>query len=189
MADDSERLLGVPFDDLLVTVIETKFPWLHAGRVVWARTQDWKQALFWVKPDGEVRHLNGPDGLANLSRMLVESTGPLPKGLPPIKLAEATRQLTFEPRGQVASREFLQRVRPYMANWLAEDNPQSRKLFEEQCEDPALHQQGHGWTLLFRCFNVKGGVELWTVKGDESHVAETKKTLVCPAGTFVWPMA
>lgn len=189
VADDCERILKMPFDDLVISLVETKYPWLKSGRVVWARTPEWKQALFWVLPDEKPMHLNGPRGLSYVSRMLVESTGPLPQSLPPTRLAETIRQLTYDPRGQVGSRDFLARVRSYIKNWLVDDNAASQTLFEEQCEDPVIHTDKETWTLTFRCLNVQGGVELWTVKGTSSRIQEAVNIPIHPTGTFAWPMA
>jgi hypothetical protein len=189
VADDCERILNIPFDDLIVAVIETKYPWLKKGRIVWARTPEWTQALFWVLPDEEPMHLNGPQGLSYVSRMLVESTGPLPRGLSPTKLAETIRQLTFDPRGQVTSREFLHRVRPHIGYWLAEDDDDNRRLFEGQCEDPTILNENGTWILKFRSFNTYGGVEQWIVTGTPAHIVEAQSALMYPKGTFIWPMA
>jgi hypothetical protein len=185
-----EKILGAPIRRVFASVVETKFPWLRTGRVVWARTPGWKQALLWVVPEREPMQLNGPDGLSYLSEMLVDSTGPLPGGLPPLRLAETIRQLTYDPRGVVASPDYLGRLGSGITDWLKHDTPVDRRLFEEQFTEPVLQcHDGGSWSLEFHCFNVAGGVEQWHADGDAGRILRAARSPRVADGTFRWPMA
>jgi hypothetical protein len=182
--------LGVPFDHLLVGRIESEFPWLKTGGILWARTVDFKSVLFWVRDQGPPIWLNPPElkGLPGLSIMLSQNVGDLPGNIKPVELAEAVRKLAVEPRGYVASQEFLKKHTPYLAGWLKEDNQKTRNLFAQQCADPVLDKvEGKPWKLSFAYFNPQGGVEKWVVEGDANHVASAKKSEGLADGTFRWP--
>ncbi len=200
--------LEVPFEHLIVGRIESEFPWLKNGGIVWARTVDFKSALFWVRNEGPPIWLNPPElkGLPGLSVMLTTSVGELPGEVKPIPLAEAVRKLSVEPRGYVASQEFLKKHTPYLSSWLMKDTEAARKQFAAQCSDPILAKlqntdkpdtpdnakksdkpDANAWKLTFSYFNPQGGVEKWVVIGDAAHVASAKKDEALPDGTYRWP--
>src|SRR5688572_32237238 len=97
------QTLQVAAENLFLGSIESEFPWLKEGGIAWARTADFRSAIFWVRTDGPEVWLNPPElkGLPGLSFMLTSSVGDLPDGLKPIELAEAVRKLAVEPRGYV----------------------------------------------------------------------------------------
>lgn len=186
----AEAILATPASKLTIQVIETKFRWVREGRVVWARTRDMRSAMFHVVLGRPPVYLGGPDALARLSELLVTSTGPLPHGLSPVLYAEAIRQLTFEPRGQIASLAFLAGVTPYLADWLHEDDAPSRARFAAACVDPTLEDRGGGqFALTFHAFDVEGGVERWVVTGDATRFLAVTRAMLLPQGTFRWPAA
>lgn len=188
--DDAAAALGIPADEIVAAVIDESFPWLKEGHLVWARTPNFQHAIYWIPPSGAPLRLNGSDPLPVLSKLLVANTGALPGGLTPVQLGQAVRCLTFEPRGEIATPEFLQRLGPYLQRWLRPDNAANRKLFADQCTGAVLTSPMPGrWTLEFNCFNVRGGVELWMVEGDATAVLTAAKTEKLPKGTFFWPMA
>ena len=201
MPDASDKLttqelaaqtLQVPAEDLFFGRIESEFPWVKQGGILWARTSDFRSALFWVRPDGPDIWLNPPElkGLPGLSFMLSSNVDDLPDKLKPIELAEAVRKLAVEPRGYVASQEFLKKHKPYLVNWLPQNNAQQQKLFADQCQDPILTKgESEKWKLSFKYFNPQGGVEQWIVEGDARHISSAKESEALPDKTFYWPFA
>jgi hypothetical protein len=186
----ASSILGASRSDLIASVVSSKFPWLREGAIVWVRTRDFKHCMFWVKDDLEPVLLNGDDRLAALSRLLVTNVGSLPDSLEADVLAQAIRQLGYDPRGLLASPELLERIGDTLDVWLKNKDASDRQLFISACSGPVLRAEGdHGWELEFNFFNVKGGVEAWKVAGDHAAIHSAESTMLLPDHTFFWPMA
>lgn len=189
IAERSVEILGKPEEELLFAGITREFAWLKFGELIWARTEDFRAAVFWVTAGAEPVHLNGNDGLPELAKLLLVHTGPLPERIAPVQLAAAIRKLTVEPRGIVACREFLAAERPHLEDWLRADRAPDRELFARHCEDPQLSATSdERWSLGFDYFNPAGGVEHWQVVGDRARIESARKSVALKAGTFAWPM-
>lgn len=189
-ATKASSLLGVPRGDLITAVVSAKFPWLHEGEIVWSRAPDFRHAMFWIEEGEEPLLLNGKDWASAVSKVLVANVGSLPDELSAATLAQAIRQLGHEPRGLLAGKELVERVGDSLETWLKNDDAHDRQLFLDANKDPVLHAEGeHGWELEFNYFNVKGGVEAWTVTGDHAEIQSTDRRELLPDHTFFWPMA
>jgi hypothetical protein len=188
IAEDSSKALGVPVSVIHFTAIEDSFAWLKVGEIIWARTEDFKAAVYWVRQGASPKRLNGPDGLQNVSALLTSQPGPLPGCVSTIQLAEAVRKLTVEPRGFVGNRDFLARASQDMESWLIDGAAKDRELFKQHCRDPRLSPgSGDEWILEFYYFNPEGGVESWRVSGDKKRIATARKSEALANGTFRWP--
>lgn len=186
----ASSLLGVGRGELLTAVVSAKFPWLHVGEIVWSRTPDFRHGMFWVEGEKEPLLLNGKDSTSAVSKVLVANVGSLPGDLSAATLAQAIRQLTYEPRGLLAGKELVERVGDDLEVWLKKDDALDRQLFLDANKDPVLRTEGeHGWELDFNYFNVKGGVEAWKVTGDHAEIQSIERKDLLPDHTFFWPMA
>jgi hypothetical protein len=188
IAHESSRELGVAEHEIRFSAIQSEFPWIKSGELIWARRVDFEAVIFWARPGYAPVMLNRGPKLESLSALLRESVGSLPGGLKPSDLAAASRKLTVEPRGYVASRQFLEKVQPYISAWTRGD-PQLRQSFASQCVDPFLQLlDAKNWQLQFRYFNPHGGVELWQAAGDRESVRTLTESRVVPDGTFRFPV-
>jgi hypothetical protein len=189
-ATRASSLLGVPRGELITAVVSAKFPWLHEGEIVWSRAPDFRHCMFWIEEGEEPLLLNGKDWTSAVSRVLVANVGSLPGDLSAASLAQAIRQLGHDPRGLLAGKELVERVGDSLENWLKNDDAHDRQLFLDANVDPVLSADGeHGWELEFNYFNVKGGVEAWTVTGDHATIQSADRRELLPDHTFFWPMA
>ena len=187
----SADILTEPPERILYARINEDFPWLKFGEFIWARSEDFRSAIFWAVPGAEPVQLNGDDALERLADVLRVQTGPLPSGLSPVELAGAVRQLTVDPRALIASRELLWELEPELEDWLKSDTKADRDHFARQCTDPKLARssQDESWSLAFNAFNPAGGVEKWQVTGDKARLLSAAKSVAVRDGTFFWPMA
>lgn len=185
----SAAILGVPEEKLLYQAIESQFPWIKSGEVIWSRTQSFEAAIFWGVKGQDPVLLNGKDGLASISELIISQAGKLPQSISPVDLAGAVRKLTVEPRGFVGCRQFYDKQLPYLTNWLQKDTTSERDIFLKHAADPVLSnsQEEKTWKLKFFYFNPDGGVEEWDVSGAESLIQNAKKTEALPGKSFRWP--
>ena len=96
----------------------------------------------------------------------------------------------IDPRGLLAGKNLVERVKDSLAIWLKQDDAYNRQLFLDANKDPVLLSEGdHGWELEFNFFNVNGGVEAWKVTGDHAAIESADRTALLPDHTFFWPMA
>jgi hypothetical protein len=191
VVDLSSEILGVPSDQLFFTGIEEAFPWLKFGEIIWARTCDFKAALFWVFTNTEPVHLNGDDALEAVANLLITHAGPLPDSVTPVELGEAVRKLTRTPRGYVGCQEFQRKHSPYIRSWLRRDTPAERDHFAKFCADPtlSLSEEDGTWSLGFFYFNPDGAVEKWELTGDAARIHAAKQNVAAKDKTFRWPLA
>ena len=75
---EAEKILRAPARELFVAVVDRKYPWLVAHHVVWARTRDFRSALFSVAPRGPPVQLNGDDALGRVSISSSPARAPSP---------------------------------------------------------------------------------------------------------------
>ncbi|MEO5726729.1 MAG: hypothetical protein ABI134_31320 [Byssovorax sp.] len=189
-ATRASSLLGVGRGELITGVVSAKFPWLQEGEILWSRTPDFRHCMFWIVDDEEPLLLNGKDWTSAVSKVLVANVGSLPDDLSAATLAQAIRQLGHDPRGLLAGKELVERVGDSLAIWLKKDDAHDRQLFLDANRDPVLRADGgHGWELEFNYFNVKGGVEAWSVTGDHAAIQSADRKELLPDHTFFWPMA
>lgn len=190
-AAKASSLLGVGRSEIVATDVSAKFPWLREGAIIWARTRDFKQhCMFWAREDAPLVQLDGKDRLEALSQLLVANVGSLPGNLGAAELAQAIRQLGFEPRGLLAQPELIEDIGDSLGTWLQTDDAHNRQLFHDACTPPVLRAAGdHGWELEFNFFNVRGGVEAWKAAGDHAAIHSAESTELLPDHTFFWPMA
>jgi hypothetical protein len=189
-ASKASSLLGVGRSQLITSVVSAKFPWLREGEIVWSRTPDFRHCMFWIKDGEEPLLLNGKDWMSAVSKVLVANVGSLPDELSAATLAQAIRQLGHDPRGLLAGKQLVERVKDSLAIWLKQDDAYNRQLFLDANKDPVLRGEGdHGWELEFNFFNVNGGVEAWKVTGDHAAIESADRTALLPDHTFFWPMA
>ena len=189
-ATRASSLLGVPRGELITAIVSAKFPWLREGEIVWSRTPDFRHCMFWIKDGEEPLLLNGKDWMSAVSKVLVANVGSLPGDLSADLLAQAIRQLGHDPRGLLAGKKLVERVKDSLAIWLKKDDAHDRQLFLDANVDPVLRSEGeHGWELDFNFFNVDGGVEAWKVSGDHAAIQSADRTVLLPDHTFFWPMA
>ncbi|MGD8451082.1 MAG: hypothetical protein PVJ57_04635 [Phycisphaerae bacterium] len=190
VTEQAAQALGLPAEELIFAGIESAFPWIKFGEIIWARTVDFRPALFWVISGAEPRRLNGGDEFRALSLLLLEQAGPLPMCVSATELAEAIRKLTVEPRGYVGCQAFLDKHTPYLPSWLKRDTPAERAAFAKNCEDPELvvAEDGQTWTLRFFYFNTLGGVEQWEAAGTRDRIQSAKMTTAVRDGVFRYPM-
>jgi hypothetical protein len=187
----ASSLLGVSRSELMTAVVTAKFPWLHDGDIVWSRTANFKQCMFWIRDeDEEPVLLNGKDRMSAISSLLVANVGSLPNNLSAEALALAIRQLGEDPRGLLAGEQFLARFGDDLEVFLKTDDAQSRQVLLDANTDPVLRAVGdHGWELDFHFFTPKGGVEAWKVAGDHAAIQSMESKALLPDHTFFWPMA
>lgn len=182
---DAVRILDTPLEDLHYQAIESQFPWVKKGRLIWVRKPDFDCVVYWQKPDRSFIVLNGKRKLEDISDLLRANIGRLPGQLFGSELAAALRKLTVEPRGFLADRSFVEKMRPYLSSWAPSKDLEGVLISE--CRDAALRPGNNAWTLEFRYINPRGGIEGWIGHGDTERVTTLDMNTVVPDGTFRFP--
>jgi hypothetical protein len=126
-------------------------------------------------------------GVDGINALLHDEHISLPYGLSAVQLGQTVHSLLRGPGGFVGTSAFYKEQQNSLAMWISPSPKQGAEIFHRYCEDPQLRLQGQGWHLNFYFFNVQGGVELWELEGDETHIKQPKETQVVPNGAFLFP--
>lgn len=188
IVEESARTLDTPEHQLRVSAIQSEFPWIKRGEVLWVRRVDFEALIYWVRSNQTSTVLNRGNTLDSISSLLRDNVGPLPGTLTAPALAAALRKLTVEPRGYVMTPQFFERVKPNLSDWTRGDTELALLLQSHSIEPTLRLVDQTGWQLEFRYINPQGGIELWHASGDRDFVRTLQKSLPVAEGTFRFPV-
>ncbi len=178
--------------NLVVEEVTEQYPWIrgHSLYLGMSTSTVNQGATFTVARSGRAPPfaLGGPSGLSNLSTLLIRERSAIPGGLDACELAEAIRRLFVAPRGLVGEPSMLDEMPiPASEVWCDGDPEEQRRSRGRMCLAPVLHEHAGAWELRFFFWNPAGGVELWNVAGDASHIVSVREDIAAPDGSFRWP--
>ena len=171
--------------------ITSSYSWAKGGKFYWVIDTASDQSVVAVQDlDGQFKPLNQGEGASVIGTILVRDIGAEPALIfGTEELAKVIMKWHEDPRSQVATLRFLNKVRPIMEDWLqgTEKNPQ---VFESICREPNyMKYQSGDWRLAFNLLNRRGGVEEMIVDGKaigQDLLTVTTKTIKRD-GTFSYP--
>jgi len=167
--------------------LSVSFPWIHKSSVLLLKSIDHKKMLVVVSSDGVATPFPVAKTVVALNRLFESENVELPKSMPPDKLAAAIHSFTLGPGGFVGSPAFWEAQQRSLKMWTTHSPKDGPLLFQKYCESPVLSQEGVVWKMRFYYFNDRGGVEKWSVSGDNKKIREVNSSPALPDGTFVFP--
>lgn len=195
---------------VLASDISAKLPWCQRHRLWLCANPKREKLLVAVDEAGRTTAFGRAEGaggeaervtrLKCLNELLQAEGKSLPHGMAPTLLAETVRLCLGEPGGWVGSSAFWaeQDVQPPpghsgpapfnpMDMWVTHRPEDGRELFQRHCADPTLRASDEEWELSFSYFNLRGGVERWTLTGDATTVRSAGGSEALSNGTFLPP--
>ncbi len=182
--------ISPPENEWWIRDLTESYPWLRNAKIYWIIDSKSNSGIVLKDASGSYECLNCPGSESRIGDVIAANLGEVPsETLSVTKLAQLLMEWYQDPRGYVATPEFLDDQEAVLDSWLM-GSEKDHKVLRASCVSPAYTtMEDSGWVLIFNAINRHGGVEEWTVRGksERFEIKSIKIRMLKDNGTFYYP--